>query len=156
ADARSIQARDLYNSALEDLLRMTGGRRIQPDGRWRARLAAMGITLARPGPDDDSVWEPGRFDYLLFARDFAVRGIEQPSRSEGVGGRMTAVRGLEPDKREHQEGKEGFWMPGEVSAVPVILRVVSPTAGTGPPEYRLELRDPLAQRTAEPIGARQP
>src|SRR6516225_3504234 len=39
-DARALEVRDLYNAALEDLLRMTGGRRIRPDARWRDRLAA--------------------------------------------------------------------------------------------------------------------
>jgi pimeloyl-ACP methyl ester carboxylesterase len=155
-DARALEVRDLYNAALEDLLRMTGGRRIRPDARWRDRLAAVGVTLARPEPGDDSVWDPGRFDQLLFARDFAVRGIEQPSRTEGVGVPMIAVRGLELNKRDHHEGQEGFLMPREVYAVTAILRVVSATGRTGPPEYRLELRDPLAARPVEPVGPRQP
>ena len=155
-DARAIEARDLYNAALEDLLRMTGGRRIHPDARWRAHLAAMGVTLARPEPGDDSIWDVSRFDHLLFARDFNVRGIDQPSRTEGVGVPMIAVRGFEANKRERHEGQDGFLMPREIYAATAILRVVPPAGGTGPPEYRLELRDPLADHQVEPVGPRQP
>jgi pimeloyl-ACP methyl ester carboxylesterase len=67
---------------------------------------------------------------------------------------MIAVREFESDKRKRHEGQEGFLMPREVYAVTAILRVVSAEAGLGPPGYRLELRDPLAERPVEPVSHR--
>ncbi len=47
------QARDLYNAALEDVLRLTGGRKIRPDDTWHVRLAALGIQVVTQGEGGD-------------------------------------------------------------------------------------------------------
>jgi pimeloyl-ACP methyl ester carboxylesterase len=154
------EARDLYNAALDDLLRLTGGRRIHPDAKWRARLAALGILVAEPEDEDDPLWAPGRFTDLLFARDFSVRGMDHPSRSEGFGVPMIAVRWSNPLELDHRPGQDRFLMPREVYPVTALLRVVPASGGdglpAGAPEYRLELRDPLASPRAELAGRRRP
>ncbi len=154
------EARDLYNAALDDLLRLTGGRRIHPDAGWRARLAALGILVAEPEDEDDPLWAPGRFTDLLFARDFSVSGMEHPYRSEGFGVPMIAVRWSNPLELDRRPGQERFLMPREVYPVTALLRVVPANRGdglpAGAPEYRLEFRDPLDSPRAELAGRRRP
>jgi pimeloyl-ACP methyl ester carboxylesterase len=150
ADPWAVESRDLYNVALEDLLRLTGGRKIRLNDGWREHLAALGIGLAEPGQEGVAVWDAGRFDYLLFARDFVVRGLEDQYHTEGVGVPMIAVRRFEPNKREREQGQDRFLTPREVYPVTALLQVM-PTAGVdalaaSPRQYRLEFRDPLATR----------
>lgn len=139
-------ARDLYNEALEGLLRSTGGRRIRPDQRWHARLAGMGILVAGPGPDSGPLWPADRFDDLLFADDFSVQGMEPIHRIEGFGVPMIAVRRFHPMESKQRTGQDRFLTPREVYPVTAILRPVTSNGGAaaGARAYRLELRDPLA------------
>ncbi len=140
----AAEAVAIYDSALEALLRSTGGgRSIRPGNGWDDRLAALGIELVGPGPgiDGPSTWDPDRFDQLLFASDLQVRGMERVYRTDGVGVPMLAIRRFEPDKRRRATGQDRFLMPREVYPVTAILR---PSPGPGAsPRYQLELRDPL-------------
>ncbi len=146
ACARSREVLAQYNAALEGLLRRTGGRTLHPDEDWRRRLASLGVRVAEPVEGGAALWDPARFDDLLFADDYVVRGMEHPHRLAGLGVPMIAVRRFEADKRRHGQGQERFLMPREVYPVTAVLRAVPPGGANaaGPLEWVLELRDPLA------------
>lgn len=144
-EIRALAARGLYNAALENFLRLTGGRRIHPDAAWKSRLAASGVLVFDPGPGEGghAAWAPSRFDDLLFAADFSVRGMEHQFRTDGVGVPMIAVRHFEPNRRERESGQDRFLMPREVYPVTALVVPVR-RPGELAPSYRLELRDPIA------------
>ncbi len=158
-DRRIVDAREISNAALEELLRLTGGRWIHPDAKWRARLAANGVRVVGPGDGDPSCCDPDRFDELLFTRDYNVRGMEHPYRTEGIGVPLIAVRRFDPMRLGHREGEDRFLMPHEVYPVTAVLRIVTPAGEHGPTaatEYRLELRDPLTTHQVELAGRARP
>jgi pimeloyl-ACP methyl ester carboxylesterase len=156
----TAEARDRYNAALEDLLRLTGRHRIHRDRGWRDHLDALGIRVVEPEREGDGRWSPDRFDLLLFSHDFVVRGMERQYRTEGLGVPMIAVRNFEPDKSERAQGQDRFLMPREVYPLTAILHVVSSPGNGGRPagsrEYRLELRDPLTATSVEFAGRPTP
>lgn len=153
-------AREVYNAALEGLLRSTGGRKIRPDGHWHARLAARGIQVAETGlgPDSGPRWPTDRFDTLLFADDFVIRGMEAVHRIDGFGVPMIAVRRFHPAETKQRIGQDRFLTPREVYPVTAILRpvITNDGAATRVRAYRLELRDPLASTRVELAGRARP
>ncbi len=107
-------------------MRLTGGRKIHPDDSWHERLNALGIRVVTLGEGGDAHCVPKRFDELLFARDYGVRGMEHQYRTEGLGVPLIAVRDFKLRRLEHCEGMEQFLMPREVYPVTAVLRIVPP------------------------------
>jgi pimeloyl-ACP methyl ester carboxylesterase len=148
-DPRVLEARAIYNSALEDILRITGGRKLRLDEPWRNALNAQGIRVAigREG----AVWPPERFEEFLFTDDYVVRGIEHQYRSQGIGVPLIAVRQFKWNELESRRGQEKFLMPREIYPVTAVLRVVPPEDDQPgrPSEYHLEMHDTLHTQQVE-------
>ncbi len=155
-DPRLRIARNIYNSALADILRITGGRRPRLDESWRNSLGALGIraTVGTVG----AVWPPERFGEFQFAEDFVVRGMEHQFRSRGLGVPMITVRAFPWDGLDGRRGQEKFLMPREIYPVTAVLSLVPP-GGDRPgtqPELRLELHDTIHTQQAEFGGRTEP
>ncbi len=158
-DPRVLEARNIYNSALEDILRITGGRKPRLDESWRSGLSAQGIRVEVGR--DGTVWPPERFDEFLFADDYAVRGIGQQHRTVGIGVPLIAIRRFPWNELNNRRGQDKFLMPSEIAPVTAVMTVIPPEDGQpgSPPGYRLELIDTLrAQRVelgerSEPVAA---
>ena len=116
------------------------------DESWRAELAARGVrvTIRR----DEAVWDPESFDVLKFSADYAVLGLENQHRVEGLGVPLIAIRRAHLSDLFRRKGPEDFLMPRQVYPVTAVLRVTHPgdaRSGLGP-EAILELHDPVRYR----------
>ena len=148
-DPRVPQARVIYNLALENILRTTGGRKPKLDESWRNSLYAQGIrvTVEREG----AVWLPERFEEFLFTDDYVVRGLEHQHRTQGIGVPLVAIREFRWSALENRRGQDRFLMPREIYPATAVLRVVPPVDGKpgALPEYRLELHDTIRTQRVE-------
>ena len=154
---RAEAAQAISNAALARFLRLTSGRTMRLDESWRAGLARRGVrvTIRR----DEAVWDPESFDVLKFSADFAVLGLENQHRVEGLGVPLIAIRRAHLSDLFRRKGPEDFLMPRQVYPVTAVLRVTHPgdaRSGLGP-EAILELHDPVRYRrvslSARPHGA---
>jgi pimeloyl-ACP methyl ester carboxylesterase len=142
-DPRVREARGIYNEALEDILRITGGRTLRLDEPWRNSLNAQGIRLTVE--TDGAVWSPDRFGEFLFADDYVVGGIGQQYRTQGIGVPLVAIREFRWNELGNRPGQDRFLMPREIYPATAVLRVVrseDDRAGSAV-EYRLELHDTI-------------
>jgi pimeloyl-ACP methyl ester carboxylesterase len=150
------RARANYDAALERFLRETAGRRMRLDEAWRDDLASHGIRISVR--QEEALWTPDRFDEFLFARDYAVGGLEHQYHAEGLGVPLIGERQFRLDKFAARKGQEKFLMPRQVYPVTALLRVVptSPDRAGDPLEFRLELHDPLLTRSVAFEGRVEP
>jgi pimeloyl-ACP methyl ester carboxylesterase len=142
---------DLYNVALEDLLRIVNARgELRPgktyaldceEHRFDVRVAMRGM------------WGEGAFERFEFVSDFQVRGLQHRHVNYGLGVPLIAVR----RSGEEADPASRFYPAGMSVPVTAILRAVErPGARPDEPQVvvcALELQDPLASNVVE-IGGR--
>jgi len=144
---------DLYNAALESMLRL-----VSKQGKLRPGNSYQ-ITTSKKDYDVQVVsrgnWHDAEFEELKFCSDFQVKGLQSANVNYGVGVPMIAVR------RSHEgEGPiENFYPEGLSFPVTALLRVTSPTVhASGEAQHRhpcvLELHDPLDSTDIE-LNARK-
>lgn len=142
---REAGAVAISNAALARFLRVSSGRKVRLDVAWRADLAAQGVRLEiRREPGD---WSPNQFDEFLFAGDYRVTKLAPLVRNAGLGVPLIALKRFNLKQLEGRQGQEKFLMPRQVYPATAVLRVVN--GSTGPPEFVLELYDPLRTRRSE-------
>ena len=152
----SREARELSNAALKRFLRVTSGRHLRLDESWRAGLRARGIRVDfRLGGES---WTPSHFDEFLFASDYRVTRLDAQIGAEGLGVPLIALKRFSLKELEGREGQEKFLMPRQVYPATAILRSVRHPADRpgSPPEFVLELHDPLRTRRAPPDASAVP
>jgi pimeloyl-ACP methyl ester carboxylesterase len=115
-----LEARAVYNRALERFLRLTGHHVVRPDESWRAELARQGVRVA--SGRGARVWAPERFDELRFAGDYVVRGMDHYYGSDGLGVPLIAIRKPSPEELERRRGADRFFPYWEVYPVTAVLR----------------------------------
>ena len=148
----ATEARRIINEATRQVLRLSSGRHIELDEGWAAGMAARGMPVAIVR--DDRTWDPERFDELLLADDYAIKGIEHRFGSDGLGVPLIGIRRFRFGDLEDRRGEEKYLMPRQVYAVTAVLKPVPSPEGA--PGFRLELLDPLRARDAEFGGRREP
>ncbi len=109
-DPRIPDARVLSDSAQEEFLRVTSGRRVRLDEDWRASLAEQGISLAIVRNGD--FLSPERFDEFLFVDDYAVKNLDHEFKATGLGVPLIALRKFDLKALEGRRGR------GEVPHAP--------------------------------------
>jgi pimeloyl-ACP methyl ester carboxylesterase len=122
------------------------------DRTWQDDLAAQGVRIALGR--DPAAWPPSYFDEFLFARDYAVRGLEPQYRSEGIGIPLIAIRRFRLEEFTARRSEEKFLMPRQVYPLTAVLRLLPPAPGRAcqAPEFRLDLHDPLRAHRVEFAG----
>jgi hypothetical protein len=150
SDPRYRMACDLYNGALDRLLReaQTNGLKIEPNGEFslkvRGREQVFKVLLR------DSPWNPDDVDQIILASAFDVTGLPTLNYQYGLGVPLIAVKRSE----KNAEGAKRFY-PHEM-AFPLTAFVLPPSKLRDPikadehRELTLELIDPLRTRT---VGA---
>ena len=156
ADPRASEARVLLDAAQGEFLRVTSGRSVRLDEGWRAGLAEKGIrlTIAR----DAEFLSPESFDRFLFVDDYAIKNLAHEYKAEGVGVPLIAIRKFNLRQIEGRQGEEKFLMPRQVYPMTALLKLDPPATDRPGEPYglRLELHDPLLERTVELGGRPEP
>lgn len=147
------KARTLHSSVQEEFMRATSGRSVRLDEKWREGLQEKGIrlTIAR----DSHFLTPESFDRFYFDDDFAVKNLEVEHKTEGIGVPLIALRKFDLKRLERREGEEKFLMPRQVYPMTAVLKP-EPTVSGEPYNLRLELHDPLVERTVDLGGREEP
>lgn len=149
ADPRYRLACDLYNAALDRLIRAAKTKEgLKPGSEIRLKIhgseQVMKLTLWPESP-----WKPEDIHELLLASDFEVTGLASRSRRFGLGVPLIAVRRTDPKA----EGLERFYPPEMAFPLTAILRPTRPLrdAGNGNiaevRECTIDLVDPIQKRT---------
>jgi pimeloyl-ACP methyl ester carboxylesterase len=151
-DPQFRSAADLYNGALEDVLRFVQARgRLQPGNSYAVDICGQPWQVAvelRGGH-----WRPDEFDHFKFVSDYDLTRLRNHYRTHGLGVPLIAVRrqGAENDAGER------YYPPDLTFAVTAFLRI-APQKG-GRPETRravLEIYDPLTTTDVEVARRRVP
>ncbi len=149
-DPQFRRACDLYNVALEDLLRIINEQgRLKPgetyalnsgDQRFDVRIVTQGL------------WSNEAFERFEFASDYEVRGLLHRHVNYGLGVPLIAVRRSD----DSQDPASEFYPSGMSVPVTAILRAAEkPCAQPGEQHVvacALELQDPLASDVVEIAG----
>lgn len=140
-DPQFRQACDLYNSGLEDLLRIVNKHgRLRPGQTFAIELCGQRFDV---GIVTRGLWQPDDFERFEFVSDFEVKGLTNRSVTYGLGVPLIAVR----SKQAGHDPATPFYPPGMTTPVTAILQVaVSPSSPPGQPcavQCPLELHDPL-------------
>jgi len=147
---------DLYNAALEDLLRLVcADKKLVPGTTQTVRTAAgeCNITLVLRG----GRWRPQDFDHFEFVSDYEIRGLKNHYRRHGLGVPLIAVR-----RSYEGEPAVAKYYPVDLSfPVTAFLRPVAPQhpdAAHSACRHQalLELYDPLAAEETPVAGRRVP
>lgn len=136
---RRSDALAIYNHAVERFLRKSGGRKLLPDDKWEASLAArdVHVTVRR----DEYVWHPEPFDEIKFANDYMAIGVPDRKR-EGLGVPLMAVRQRGWRDPDRQTAPEKFFPAVQTYPITAILRF-DDNQNESRPSAVLELHDPL-------------
>jgi pimeloyl-ACP methyl ester carboxylesterase len=143
---------DLYNSALENALRIINRRGgIEPGSKHTIRTANQTIeaeiVLRGQG------WHNDEFKSFHFVSDYEVQGLQNHYHSYGLGVPMIAVR----KQQQHDGAQEKYYPPGMSFPVTAFLRVLPNTTGDGTHHVaHLELHDPLNTSEISVDGRRIP
>jgi len=151
-DPKFRRACDLYNTALEDTLRIIQSKgNLRPGTSHVIRTAnhncQLDIQLKSEG------WHDEDFDRFEFVTDYEVHGLRNHYHNFGLGVPLIAVR----RKHQEMEPQEEFY-PADLSfPVTAFLRVkIDPATNTPQGHAVLELYDPLTQPKIEIAGANVP
>ena len=115
-DPQFRQACDLYNSGLEDLLRIVNKRgRLRPGETFTIDIDGrrLDVAIVLKG-----LWQAGDFERFEFVSDYEVRGLVNRHVNYGLGVPLIAVR----DKHEGQDPVSQFYPPRLSFPVTAILR----------------------------------
>lgn len=149
ADPRYRLACDLYNAALDRLLRAAKTREgLKPGAEVRLAIhggeQVMTLTLWPETP-----WRPGDIDELLLATDFEVTGLASRTRRFGLGVPLIAVKRT----ASKAEGEGRFYPPEMAFPLTAVLRPNRPLRDAanadveGVRECTIELVDPIQKRS---------
>jgi len=147
---------DLYNAALEDMLRLVcADKKLVPGTTETIRTAAgeCDITFVLRG----GRWQTRDFDHFEFVSDYEIRGLKNHYRRHGLGVPLIAVRRSYPG-----EPAVAKYYPVDLSfPVTAFLRPVTPdhpdaTLSVCNHQALLELYDPLTTEETRVAGLRVP
>jgi pimeloyl-ACP methyl ester carboxylesterase len=149
-DPQFRQACDLYNAALEELLRSikTQGK-LRPGETFTLRFGTqqVDILIAMRG-----LWKPDAFDRFEFVSDFEVQGLVNRHVTYGLGVPLIAVH----KKRPEHDAVCQYYPSGMSVPVTAILRAVQRPCGSPGQAHNvacvLELHDPSAYDHVEIAG----
>jgi len=134
---------DLYNSALEGMLRLVCRRHgLRPGATYRLETATGSWQLSCL--IGAGLWRPEEFERFEFVSDYEIRGLKNLYRTYGLGVPLIAVR-----RNDARHGPEATYYPDNLSfPVTVFLRPQfgpNPDADCDPADRfaTLELYDPL-------------
>jgi hypothetical protein len=156
-DPQFRMACDLYNSALEDALRLVcaSGKLVPGEALTMHTTAGdWEVTCVLRG----SRWRPEDFDHFKFVSDYEMKGLKNHYRTHGLGVPLIAVR-----RGYEGEPAAARYYPDELSfPVTAFLRPVatgpSPVKGVATARHQalLELYDPLTTVDTELAGRHVP
>jgi len=151
-DPEFRRACDLYNTALESMLRIvqTNGN-LRPGTVHLIKTANHDCQLEIQLKSND--WHEDDFDHFQFVSDFEVHGLRNHYHNYGLGVPLIAVR----RKHENTDPTEQFY-PDELSfPVTAFLRVTTEWShGNTPKQAVLELYDPLDQPNVQVAQVKVP
>lgn len=153
-DPQFRQACDLYNVALEDLLRIINKEgRLHPGETYSLECGGQRfeVQIAARGP-----WHKDAFQEFEFVSDYDLRGLQNRHVSYGLGVPLIAVRRSDLT----DDPATDFYPPGMSFPVTAILRAAEMPC-LNPAEQHvvscvLELHDPLASELVEVAGRTVP
>jgi pimeloyl-ACP methyl ester carboxylesterase len=129
---------DLYNSALESVLRLSFNRGELRPGMTKTIHTARGACdiqcVLRGG-----VWQPDDFDHVEFVSDYEMKGLKNHYQSHGLGVPLIVVRRNYPGEPPAAR----YYPPGLSFPVTAFLRPVDGPVFAGHRQGLLELCDPL-------------
>ena len=145
-DPRYRLACDLYNGALDRLLREAQANGVKIEANGEFSLKAKGREQVFKVVLRDSPWGPDDIDQVILASSFDVSGLPTMNYQYGLGVPLIAVR--RSDK--NAEGPERFYPPEMAFPLTAFItppsRLRNPVKGDENRELTLELIDPLRIR----------
>ena len=151
---------DLYNGALEEMLRLIAPESgLQPGHTHVAETCRQRLEMSVVAPAPCG-WRADQFERFEFVSDYELRGLNNKYRTFGLGVPLIAVRKAQAS----DDMAEAFYPPDLSVPMTVFLRVVGTdpravtTAAAAPAvqRARLEIYDPLATTDIDVAGVRVP
>ena len=154
-DPQFRQASDLYNGALENVMRI-----VQRQGQLKPGMVHVAVTetheyefhIETRGP-----WSPTDIEELHFASDFELQGLKNHYRTYGLGVPLIAVNSRDSSADPAAE----YYAPGMSMPVTAFVRVLPSdySSGSGRKIHHhcvIELHDPLQDTRVEVNGSTIP
>ncbi len=145
------EAVDLYNTALERMLRISDRlRQFVPGGSIKLPISGRSIQLIATGAGN---WEPRHYRCFKFVSDYDVEGLQNRHTTRGLGVPLIAVRRKGADRAE----VERYYAEDTAFPITAFVRFneADASARCGR-EYQLEFYDPYLTQHVDVQGAVTP